>query len=164
MQGAMTIDGDSFESRDRITGAERAIFGVAGLFCLFPAWDFFIRPGIPPFQLVLLPFWAIAIGAASIGLPLVAAALLGGDRLIRLDRASQTGSVHTRSALFSRRRSFRFTDIGTIEAVVEPASEGPDTYALLLTLKDSRKPLKLRSFAEKAPAEATAETLRHWLR
>lgn len=161
MQGAMSLSDSVFESRSDPVLPERILQGAAGLFCFLPLWDFFIRPGGNPFQLGLLPFWIIALGAMSIGLPLLAGAVLGGKSAIRLDGESRQVSVTTRSPFSHRTRQWRFDAIRSVDVVENSWSDGPASHDLLLQLEDVKKPLCLRSFARAEDAdEARAAILR----
>ena len=84
MQGSMVLEPRRFESVSVTTLAERIFVGIAGLICLLPAWDFFGRHRLNPFQLGFLPFWMIVLAAGG-----MAAFLLAG-------RVNRTGGSSAR--------------------------------------------------------------------
>lgn len=155
----MTLTDTSFETMSRVSLPERLFFGAGGLFCFLPLWDFFIRPGGNPFQLGLLPFWIIAIGGVSIGLPLLVASLAGGTEIIRIDRHSGMVSWSSETPLYRRKRHWRFADITDIRVLENSGSDGPSSHDLMMALKGRAKPIVLRNFARQDDADAACAAL-----
>lgn len=155
----MTVTDTAFETVSHVTLVERIFFGGAGLFCFLPVWEFFIRPGINPLQLAMLPFWIIALGGASIGVPLAAASIAGGRQSIRIDRGSGMVTWSTVSPLYTRQRRWRLSDIEEVRVAENSWSDGPDTHDLMLKLRGREKPVPLRNFARAEDAEAARATL-----
>lgn len=159
MQGTMSVTDSAFETVSHVTLAERIFFGGASLVCFLPVWEFFIRPGINPLQLAMLPFVAIALGGASIGFPLLAASLAGGTQSIRIDRGSGMVTWSTVSPLYRRQRRWRLSDIEEVCVAKNTWSDGPDTHDLILRLRGRKKPVPLRNFARTEDAEAARAAL-----
>jgi hypothetical protein len=90
MQGSMVLEPRRFESVSVTTLAERIFVGIAGLICLLPAWDFFGRHRVNPFQLGFAPFWLIVLAAGSMAVFLLAGAFLGGTRTVTIDATART--------------------------------------------------------------------------
>lgn len=155
----MTVSDTAFESRTAMPLPERLIMGAAGLFCFFPLWDFFIRPGGDPFQLGLLPFWIIALGGIGIGIPMLAGAFLGGEGVVRLDAGTRLLTRSIRSPLLPREQRYRFEDIQRVAVAENSWSDGPASYDLVLVLNGRRKPLVLRNFAREEDAESALAAL-----
>lgn len=158
----MTVSDTAFESRSAMPLPERILLGGAGLFCFFPIWDFFIRPGGNPFQLGLLPFWIIALAAMGVGLPLLVSAFIGGEGVVRVDAETRLLTWSVRSPFSLRQHRCRFEDIGRVTVSENSWSDGPASYDLMLELIGRKKPLGLRNFAREDEAErarAAIETL-----
>lgn len=154
MQGPMEIQSNRFETEDVMSLFERVMTGIGGLFCLAPAWEFFGKQIVNPFQLVLLPFWFIGLAAGSIAVPLVTAAILGGRQTISIDGEHRILTVRR---LFWQRwgwtRRWAFNDLGPVAVVMDNWTDGPPTWRLCIGRRDL-EPLVLRTFSNATDAEA----------
>src|SRR5262245_30863129 len=162
MQGSMVLESHRFESVSVTTLAERIFVGIAGLFCLLPTWDFFIRHRVNPFQLGFLPFWLIALAAGSMAVVLLAGAIIGGTRTVTLDTTARTLELRHRYWRRARNRSWRFDELGALEAVEDNWSEGSPDYRMSVATKNG-KPVMLREFSSKADSEAVKASLERML-
>ena len=162
MQGSMVLEPRRFESVSVTTPAERIFVGIAGLICLLPAWDFFGRHRLNPFQLGFLPFWVIVLLAGGMAVFLLAGALLGGTRTTVLDGTARTLELRHRYWRRARNRSWRFDELGPLEVVEDNWSDGPPDYRLTIATKQG-KPVLLRQFSDKADAEAVKTALERML-
>ncbi len=143
-----------------MTGAMRWIIGAAGLFCFFPTYDPLVRPGVPVLQLGMLPMWIIALGAMSIGVLLLAAAILGISRTLIFDAAA--GEMRELGAgafglRWGRRQNLR--DLGAPEVSRETDSEGPTRYAVMIPCSGRKQRLRVESYDDEAAAAATAQRI-----
>jgi len=162
MQGSMVLEPRRFESVSVTTLAERIFVGIAGLICLLPAWDFFGRHRLNPFQLGFLPFWMIVLAAGGMAAFLLAGALLGGTRTVVLDATAQTLELRHRYWRRARNRSWRFDELGPLEITEDNWSDGPPDYRLTIATKQGKSVL-LREFAARADAEAVKAALERML-
>jgi hypothetical protein len=162
MQGSMVLEPHRFESVSVTTLAERIFVGLAGLLCLLPAWDFFGRHRVNPFQLGYLPFWLIVIAAGGMAVFLLAGAILGGTRTVTIEASTRTLELHHRFWRRARNRSWRFDELGPLEVTEDNWSDGPPDYRLTIATK-SGKPLLLRAFSAKADAEAVKTAIERML-
>jgi hypothetical protein len=162
MQGSMVLEPHRFESVSVTTLAERIFVGLAGLLCLLPAWDFFGRHRVNPFQLGYLPFWLIVIAAGGMAVFLLAGAILGGTRTVTIEGSTRTLELHHRFWRRARNRSWRFDELGPLEVAEDNWSDGPPDYRLTIATK-SGKPLLLRAFSAKADAEAVKTAIERML-
>jgi hypothetical protein len=162
MQGSMVLEPHRFESVSVTTPAERIFVGIAGLICLLPAWDFFGRHRLNPFQLGFLPFWVIVLAAGSMAVVLLAGAILGGTRTVILDGSARTLELRHRYWRRARNRSWRFDELGPLEIVEDNWSDGPPNYRLMIAAKHG-KPVPLRQFSAKADAETVKAALEQML-
>jgi hypothetical protein len=162
MQGSMVLEPHHFESVSVTTLAERIFVGLAGLLCLLPAWDFFGRHRVNPFQLGYLPFWLIVIAADGMAVFLLAGAILGGTRTVTIEASTRTLELHHRFWRRARNRSWRFDELGPLEVTEDNWSDGPPDYRLTIATK-SGKPLLLRAFSAKADAEAVKTAIERML-
>jgi hypothetical protein len=162
MQGSMVLEAGRFESVSVATPVERVFVGFAGLICLLPAWDLFIRHGVNPFQLAYLPFWAIVLPAGSMAAFLLSGAIVGGTRTVTIDGEART--LQVRYAFWQRgwTRSWRFDELGPLAVIEDNWSDGPPDYELTIGRK-RRKPLLLRRFSARADAEAAQVALQRML-
>src|SRR5262245_39856101 len=69
-----------------LTAVTRVFFLAGAAVTLLAPYDLLIRPGVPVFQLGMIPFWVIAGGACLVGLILLAAAILGYTKTVSFDR------------------------------------------------------------------------------
>ena len=161
MQGSMVLEPDRFESVSVTTLAERIFVGIAGAICLLPAWDFFGRHRLNPFQLGFLPFWLIVLAAGGMAVFLLAGAIVGGTRTVTIDATARTLELRHRYWRRARNRSWRFDELGPLEVVEDNWSDGPPDYRLTIAIRDG-KPLTLRRFAAKADAEAVRRLSACW--
>ena len=162
MQGSIVLEPHRFESVSVTTLAERIFVGLAGLLCLLPAWDFFGRHRVNPFQLGYLPFWLIVIAAGGMAVFLLAGAILGGTRTVTIEASTRTLELHHRFWRRARNRSWRFDELGPLEVTEDNWSDGPPDYRLTIATKPG-KPLLLRAFSAKADAEAVKTALERML-
>ena len=162
MQGSMMLEPDRFESVSVTTPAERIFVGIAGLICLLPAWDFFGRHRLNPFQLGFAPFWLIVLAAGGMAVFLLAGAILGGARTVSIDATARTLELRHRYWRRARNRSWRFDELGSLEVAEDNWSDGPPDYRLTIATKHG-KPLLLRQFATRADAEAVKAALERML-
>jgi len=162
MQGSMVLDSHRFESVSVTTLPERIFVGFAGVICLLPAWDFFGRHRVNPFQLGFLPFWLIVLIAGSMAAFLLAGAILGGTRTVTLDATSRTLELRHRYWRRARNRSWRFDELGALEVCEDNWSDGPPDYRLTIAVKQG-KPLLLRQFSARADAEAVRDAIARML-
>jgi hypothetical protein len=162
MQGSMVLEPRRFESVSVTTLAERIFVGIAGLICLLPAWDFFGRHRVNPFQLGFAPFWLIVLAAGSMAVFLLAGAILGGTRTVTIDATARTLVLRHRYWRRARNRSWRFDELGPLEVSEDNWSDGPPDYRLTIATEQG-KPILLRQFSAKAEAESVKAALKRML-
>jgi hypothetical protein len=162
MQGSMVLEPRRFESVSVTTPAERIFVGFAGLICLLPAWDFFGRHRLNPFQLGFVPFWLIVLAAGSMAVVLLAGAILGGTRTVIIDAAARTLELRHHYWRRARNRSWHIDELGPFEVTEVNWSDGPPDYRLTIATRNG-KALMLRQFAARADAEAVKAALERML-
>ena len=135
--------------------AKRMVLGVIGLgVAVFPIWD--LWPGFASLSLVSPVFWIIGLGAAGIGIALLAAAVFGRSVVLRIGPEGIV--VHRESPV--RRSANRLPPeaLGPIRVERHEWSEGPATWRVTVGLKGS-KPLVSEDFRDPAGAEQLAARL-----
>ena len=135
--------------------AKRVVLGVVGLgVAVFPVWD--LWPGLASLSLVSPVFWIIGIGAAGLGLSLLAAAVFGPSVVLRV---GPEGIVLRRETPFRRQTNRLPPDaLGPIRVERHEWSEGPDTWRVTVGLKGA-KPFVSEDFRNAAEAEKLAARL-----
>jgi hypothetical protein len=147
--GAMT---ETVELANVHSTPKRIVLGVIGLaVAIFPIWDLWL--GFASVSLVAPVFWIIGLGAAGIGVTLVAAAVFGTST--QLVFAPDGIILHRNSAVRRQSLRLRAEDLGPIKVEEHEWSEGPSTWRVTVGLK-SAKPLKSEDFRDAAGAKALA--------
>lgn len=111
----------------------RLMFGAAGLFTMAtPLWEFrqaFLHP-----SWASLFFLAITLGAWSVGIVFVAAAIFDEDQSWRVRKG--VIEIARRNMLKRWTTTFRLEDVRETSIAKATWDSGPDTYAVKLTLKN----------------------------
>lgn len=134
--------------------------GAAAMTFLAP-WELLIRPRVDPFHLAMLPFWIISLGALSIGLPLLLAAIVGADRTVRFDaerrRLIETGRT---AAGLTWNRAWGFDEIETVVVEKDTFTENGESWDVFLRLRGRKKRFPVAARGSRAAAETLADRLR----
>lgn len=135
--------------------AKRVVLGLVGLgVAIFPVWD--LWPGIASLSLVSPVFWIIGLGAAGIGLALLAAAIFGRSVVLRV---GPEGIMLHRDSPVGRRTTVVSPEaLGPIRVERQEWSEGPATWRVAVELRGT-KPLLSDDFRDPAGAEQLAARL-----
>jgi hypothetical protein len=137
----------------------RLLLGAFGLMTFVAPWDLLIRPG-HPFELGKLPFWFLSLGALSIGVPLLAAAVAGPERTLAIDFDRGLFVETTRFAFgWVVARSRRFADLDRLEVVEQDWSDGPSEWRLAARFAATAKPWPIRTLRSRAAAEALRDEI-----
>jgi hypothetical protein len=140
------------------------VFIGAALTFLAP-YDLLIRPGIPVFQLGMIPAWIIAGGASLLGVLLLMAAILGFSKTVRFDLAGRR-MVLRADGIFRITRiwSYPFDRLGTPAVRADSSSDGPTVYRLEIPIEGRRRLYEIAVFDTRETANAEADRLRTILR
>lgn len=137
-----------------------ALGAVAGLFCFLPAHELLIRPGVPVLRLGMLPMWIVSLGALSIGVPLIAAAILGISRTVMVDphatdlRELGAGAFGLR---FQRRHAFR--DQGQPTVRRDDFTDGPPRCEVVVPNAARKRPILIETYADETAAGDAARRI-----
>ncbi|HMN51951.1 MAG TPA: hypothetical protein PKB01_07810 [Xanthobacteraceae bacterium] len=133
----------------------RIILGVGGALALSAPHELLIRPGVPLFQLAMIPFWIIGIGAGLIGAVFLLAAILGLTRTVTFDGEAREMIVDGNGSFgIGWKTRYRFADILELNVIEDPQTEGPSRFLLQAIVANASGPVEIDSFAARAPAEA----------
>ena len=115
---------------------KRGLLGAFGLFALvMPLWDF--RDILFQPSLFVLPFWAILLGAWSVGGLFLAGALLADD--IDLTVAPGGITLGLRNPLRQTQRNLRPEDVAGVSVRTVEWDSAADSFVAEVTLADGRK-------------------------
>lgn len=138
----------------------RIMLAGFGAMTFLAPWELLIRPG-HPFTFGALPFWFIAIGALSVGVPILFGALLGFERTLTLDFEGRR-FVETTTAAFGLRftRAHRFEDLVALDVVEHDWSDGPTEWDVTARFATARRPWSIRRLGSEASARALVDEIR----
>lgn len=142
----------------------RILLGGAAALTFLAPWELLIRPRGDPFQIAMLPFWIISLGALSIGVPLLLAAIVGAERTVRFDgerrRLIETGRT---AGGLTWARAWGFDEVETVMVEEDTFTENGESWDVFLRLRGRKQPFAIASRGSRAAAEALADRLRHVL-
>jgi hypothetical protein len=140
--------------------ADRVIVAAGGLFTFMAPWELLIKHGHNPFRLVMLPFWVISLGALSIGLPLLASAMLGGGRTLVFDFAARTLVERVEGSFrFGWTRTRSFAQIAALAVVEDRWTDGPAEWLIEARPANGGKPWHIAKRTSEKAATALAEEI-----
>jgi hypothetical protein len=137
----------------------RVILGLGGALALSAPHELLIRPGVPLFQLGMIPFWILGVIAGLIGATLLLAAVLGLTRTITFDAAARALFVDGNGSFgIGWRARYTFSDILELNVIPDTSSGGPDRYVLHAVVANAKGPVEIDTFGtELAALEARAK-------
>lgn len=140
----------------------RIVVGAGGCFTFLAPWDLLFRPGLHPFQLGMLPFWFISLGALAVGMPMLAAAIVGATRTVTFDfrRRRLIDVFDSRTFGLRWARAHGFADIADIVVEKNGFTDGPDEWDVSVRIRNRERPLPLATRSTEAAADALAQRLR----
>ena len=144
---------DKIEITETVSTGLRVFLCVIGLLPWLAPYELLIKPGWTGFTITTLFFLIISLGAISVSLAFIGAAILGLNQaaIIDLDTRSITHRYETAvSAL--RMKSYSFDDIIKSEVREHNWDSGPNTYSLELYFRDRHKILT-GNFSSREEAE-----------
>jgi hypothetical protein len=117
---------------ERLPGFARLLLLAAGLFCIaVPAWE--LRQAFRELGWWTAFFGVIVVGAWSVGVSLVLAAIAGDDRTWTI---ADGKLVLDRQSLLRRRTdTYRLWDFRSMQVEVNTHDSGPDTYRVVMHLR-----------------------------
>jgi hypothetical protein len=119
----------------------RVMFGLIAVVPLLAPYELLIRPQWedrlnPPFFFVL----AIALGAVSVSVLLVFAAVAGLEQRMRFDARALSFTYWRRAPVVpARSESWSFASIKRVETAVHTWSDGPDSYSVRVVIEGGRE-------------------------
>lgn len=136
---------------NHIRPGARLLFGGFGLVpLLWPAWA--LHPWTIPFGGFAVAIWIIVLGAVALGLVIVGAMIFAPD--VTLTIAEDKIVLERKSILGSNQRNLRTSDITNVSIKVTEWQDGPDTYAVQVSLASGRpfqsEPIPTKDAAELA--------------
>lgn len=139
----------------------RIVIGIGACFTFLAPWELLLRPGLHPFHLGMLPFWIISLGALSIGLPLLAAAIVGATRTLTFDfrRRRLIEVLDSRTFGLTWTRDFGFAEIAAIAVEKNTFTDGPDEWDVFVRVRDRKRPLAVAKRSSEEAADALARRL-----
>src|SRR5262245_38305449 len=144
-----------------LTAVTRVFFLAGAAVTLLAPYELLIKPGVPVFQLGMIPFWLIAGGACFVGLICFAAAILGYAKTVSFDRLRRR-MVLRADGIFriTRIRSYPFDRLGAPSVRSDSSSDGPTTYRLEIPIDGRRRVFEVAAFDTEEKANAEADRLR----
>lgn len=139
---------------EKMPNGVRVFLFIIGLIPTFLApYEMLIQPRWPGFSLYLIIPILISIGAVLAGGLFITAGLFGLDSTFQFSIESRSIQYSYKSALIPlRKRTYKFSDIVSIEIKTHNWSDGPSTYGLQFTFRDGQK-IETGSFEKKDIAE-----------
>ncbi|MCE1236008.1 MAG: hypothetical protein LWW93_06580 [Hyphomicrobiales bacterium] len=154
--------GDRMVFTNRFPVAIRIVLAVIGAMTFLAPWELLIRPG-HPFQWAMIPFWIISLGALSVGLPVLVAALVGLETTMTID-FERRRFVETAAGAFGLRfsRARDFSALVDLSVEEDTFSDGPSSWDVIarFSVPAGRKPWTIRSLASEPAAEALRVEIR----
>jgi hypothetical protein len=134
---------------------KRLVLGAMGLCVpIWPIWD--LWPGIASFTLVSPVFWIIGLGAAAIGMVLLATAVFGPSTVLTVSPAGV--ELSEENLLRKRHLQLQPGEVGPVSVVTHEWSDGPATWYVKVEVL-GRKPLMPNDFKDRNEAERLAGRL-----
>jgi hypothetical protein len=131
---------DTLEFTSRLSPLARLAFLMAGLFPLLAPYELLIRPGWSGISLVMLFFLAISIGAVSVSLFFLAAALWGRSQSFRFDASTRQVVYGYQDAIVRfRQERYPFDQIEAMRLKTSEWESRSDTYDIGIKIKDKRE-------------------------
>ncbi len=154
-----TGDGRKLVFHQPLSVISRVILGLGGALALSAPHELLIRPGVPLFQLGMLPFWIIGILAGLIGATLLLAAILGLTRTITFDADARMLFVDGNGSFgIGWRARYTFADILELNVIPDSPFDGPRRFVLHAVVANARGPVEIDTFeSEMAALEAKAK-------
>jgi hypothetical protein len=151
-----TGDSGKLVFRQPLNALTRVILGLAGALALSAPHELLIRPGVPLFQLAMIPFWIIGIAAGLIGATLLLAGVLGLTRTITFDAGTRMLLVDGNGSFgIGWRARYTFSDILELNVIADTAAGGQRHYVLHAIVANAKGPVEIDTFeSEAAAAEA----------
>jgi hypothetical protein len=144
-----------------LTVATRILCVVGAGVTLLAPYELLIKPGIPVFQLGMIPFWVIAGGALLVGLVFLAAAVFGFAKTVSFDRKRRQMILRADGIFrISRIWSYPFDCLGMPAVRADSSSDGPTVYRLEIPIDGRRRLFEIAVFYAEDTAKAEAERLR----
>lgn len=148
-----TGDSGKLVFRQPLTALSRVILGLAGVLALSAPHELLIRPGVPLFQLAMVPFWIIGIAAGLIGATLLFAGVLGLTRTITFDAGTRTLLVDGNGSFgIGWRARYTFSDVLELNVVRDPSPDGADRFVLHAIVANAKGPVEIDTFESEAAA------------
>ena len=144
-----------------ISAATRVLLFLAGLVPLLAPYELLVKPGVPVFQLGMIPFWVIAIGASCVSILLLAAAVLGFTKTVHFDHRLRRMTLRADGIFgFSHVRTHAFERLGVPAIRMDAYTEGPPVYRLEIPVTGRRRPIEIAVFKTESEAAIEADLLR----
>lgn len=132
----------------------RALAGAAGVLALSVPHELLIRPGVPLFQVAMIPFWIIGVSAGLFGALLVFAAVLGLTRSVTFDAETRAMEVDGNGSFgISWKSRYTFSDILELNVIREPQRNQPPRFTLQATVANASGPVEIDTFNNEAAAQ-----------
>ena len=146
---------------EKVPNRARIFLFLVGLFPIFiTPYDLLIRPHWQGFSVYLILPILISIGAVLVGLAFIAAGLYGLDTTFQFLKETKTIHYSYQAALIPlRKKTFKFSDIITIEIKTHNWSDGPSTYGLEFIFRNKEK-IETASFEKREEAEWYLDRIR----
>lgn len=154
--------GDRMVFTNRLPTAIRVVLALVGAMTFLAPYELLVGPG-HPFQWAMIPFWIISIGALAVGLPVLAAALVGLETTMTID-FERRRFVETATGAFGLRfgRARDFAALVDLSVEEDTFSDGPSSWDVIARFSDpaGRKPWTIRSLDSPAAAEGLLAEIR----
>jgi uncharacterized membrane protein len=145
---------DKIEFASRLSPLVRVVLFLFGLFPLLAPYELLLKPGWDgSFNLIMLIFLIISLGAISVSFFFIGAAFLGRSQHFQFDGSRRQVIYRFKTALtpFSEER-YDFNQIEALQLKATTWESRPDSYDICLIIRDER-PLAFGDFPSRPEAE-----------
>ena len=157
---SMTRTGTKIEFTETMSTGMRSFLFAIGLFPWIAPYEFFVKYQWREFSWATLFFLFISLGAVSVSVGFIGAALFGLNQTITLDLSARTITHRYENVIQTlRTRHYPFRDIVKAEVREHNWESGPDTYSVEIRFTDRHKILT-GDFSSRTEAEDVLKIMR----
>jgi len=156
----MTQTETRLEFTETLSTGTRVFLFILGLFPWLALYELLIKPDWSEFTLVTLFFLVISLGAVTVSLGFIGAAVFGVNQIVAFELTARSITHRYETTVNAQRtRRYSFNDIAKSEVREHDWDNGPDTYSLEIHLSDGHKIL-CGDFSSRKEAEAVLNQIR----
>ena len=145
---------DKLEFVNQLSVSARIFFFLLGLVPLLAPYELLIKPSWNGrINIIMLFFFVLSIGAVSVSVLLVSAALFGRSQHFQFDALNRIVIYRFKTVVHPfREERYEFSQIEAVQIKVNEWDSRPDTYDISMKIRDKNE-MKFGDFASRQEAE-----------